>query len=164
MAHRQRKPRLKPVETARKPAEGSVPYDLDQRAMPRGTRLDILLPAQVGPFGCQTSHDEEEPDAVLNAEYEVKYRSDIGNVTVTLSICDNAESARTAVAVAQRQATDERHPDKRFSLNTELSFSRTAWPSGAFMAWSRGNYFLSASVRGKNSEEVLDRFMEAFPY
>ena len=57
-------------------------------------------------------------------------------------------------------------PGQQISLNTEPSFYKaiTRQPSRAFVAWTRGRYYFSAWVPGAKGEEVLDRFMGAFPY
>ncbi len=37
-------------------------------------------------------------------------------------------------------------------------------PAGAFIDWTRADYYFSVSVDAKDAKEILDQFMEAFPY
>jgi hypothetical protein len=152
-----------PVNLAPKPPpEGPVPYEVHERPMPSGHNLDILLPVDVGPFRRETFG---EPDRLENGPIEVEYQSDRGRIFVTLVICPDSDRAGEAVAVSEAEATTGgARSGNLLSLNTEPSFCRHATPRGAFMAWARHNYYFSASVHGGNSEELLDRFMKAFPF
>jgi len=122
--------------------------------MPSGEELDVLLPAQVGPF---------RRDDVRSTSIYAHYASDAGGIFVELGICDDAASAQQAVETA-RSERDAEHPEEsqQLSLNTGPSFLKTNTELGAFMAWTRGNYYFSAHA--ESGEEDLDAFMDAFPY
>lgn len=153
---------VKPTTAIRQLPKGPVPYNLHQRPLPSGNRLNALLPIRVGSFQRKTF---DEPDCVVSESYEAEYRSDQEKITITVSLCDDSARAQESVAVAQAEvAAGENNPEACCSLNTEPSFFRVVEPRGALLAWSRGKYFFSASVRRKNGEETLDRFMNAFPY
>lgn len=159
--HRRR--RQQPVRQAdaiREPPTGTVPYDVHLRPRPSGNDLNTLLPAQVGPF-------RREPFEAIgqagSGPIYVEYGSDEGEVFVEFGICPDSHDACNAVVVAQAEAYEPGAAED-FSPKTEPSFYRMVAPNGAFMAWSRGNYFFSASVHGAGGEPTLGRFMDAFPY
>ena len=171
-ASRQRRPRRSDRQrddefVPMPPPDGPIPYQIDQRPVPSGEDLEILLPDQVGPFRCA---DMDDPDDVRNAQIYAEYRcdkgemfSDAGKIAVELGVCDDPASAQRGVETSMAETLAE-YPDaaQLLSLKTEPSFFKTLTPRGAFMSWTRGCYYFSAHA--PYGEEGLDRFMEAFPY
>ena len=159
------------------PPDSPIPYQIDQRPMPSGEVVETLLPAQVGPFP-RSSIDDYEPDEVRNEFVEAWYScgearrklilppkpkflglfSFPGRISVRVSICDNPEDARKNIDVEQEENAGR--PDRQLSLNTEPSFFKC----DRSMAWTRANYYFSVLVDEKDAKEILDLFMEAFPY
>ena len=140
--------------------DGPIPYQIDQRPMPSGEDLETLLPAQIGTFH---RVEMDDPDEVSNAQIYAQYRSGGGEIFVELGVCGDPASAQAGVETSKAE-TGAEFPDaaQLLSLKTEPGFFKTNTPLGAFMSWTRGNYYFSAHA--KNGEEDLDRIMEAFPY
>ena len=144
------------------PPDGPIPYQIDKRPMPGDEDLETLLPIHVGPF--RRDEDEmDDPDEARNAPIYAEYRSDTDEIFVELGICDDAANAQRAVETSKSE-TDAEFPNaaQQLSLKTEPSFFKTSTSLGAFISWTRGSFYFSAHAKG--GEEVLDRFMEAFPY
>jgi hypothetical protein len=139
---------------------GRVPYKIDERAMPSGEDVENLLPARVGAYHRESV---EVPEDLGTSSIYAQYRSDSAEVFVELGICGDSASAQRAIQTAKAE-TDAEFSDapKQCSLDSEPSFLKANTRRGAFMAWTRGGYYFSAHTRA--GEEVLDQFMEAFPY
>lgn len=139
---------------------GEVPYGVDKRPMPTGEDLDVLLPAQVGPF---VRASLGEPKNVHRDPIYAEYRSNGAKVFVELGVCDTASGSQRAITTAKAE-TDAEFPNipYRSLLGAEPSYLRTVNKLGAFFAWTRGGYYFSAHA--KKGEAVLDAFIQAFPY
>jgi Protein of unknown function (DUF3592) len=142
------------------PPEAPIPYRIDDRPMPSGEDLDELLPLQVGPFRREGLN---VPDDLRKSSIYAQYDDDDGEIFVELGVCDDAETAWTAVETSKAE-TDAESSDAAqvVSLKTEPSFFKTNTRRGAFMSWSRGRYYFSAHARRGDND--LDRFLTAFPY
>jgi hypothetical protein len=117
----------------------------------------LRLPAEVGPFHRQwIDHRDDARNAPVYAQYE----SPDGEVFVELGIQDDPVDARRGIQTAKAEI--EAGTSQALSLDAEPSYFHAVTSRGAFFAWTRGAYFLSAHARG--GQEDLDRFMQAFPY
>jgi hypothetical protein len=154
-----------PVATGRKPSAplrpaGEVPYGVDQRPMPTGDDLDVLLPSQVGSF---VRGLNRVPKDIHNNPIYADYRQGGLSVFVELGICGEPSGAQQAIRTAKAE-TDAEFPDipQEGVLGTDPSYLRTVNRLGAFFAWTRGSYYFSAHAKGGKAD--LDVFMKAFPY
>jgi hypothetical protein len=160
---RQKGGRKRAVSKAPSPAtaEAAVPYGIDQRPMPTGEDLDRLLPRQVGAF---TRTELPRPKDLRRDPIYAQYRKDKVEVFVELGICGDARGAQEALATAK--AETEVEPGDAIqacSEGTEPSFLKTVSPTlGAFLAWTRGGYYLSAYAKG--GEGDLESFVREFPH
>jgi len=152
------------------PLTGAAPYGIEKRPMPAGLDLDKLLPKQVGPYERVkmekseqrgTTADEIKLDG--NAVYAT-YRNGDQEVFVEFSVASSADYAQSSWDVVVGDANEGIYPtDPRFaSFRTEPSFLKVVNNDGAFFAWTRGGYFITAHTKG--GEAALDAFMNAFPY
>ena len=154
-----------PVPTGRKssaplrPAD-DVPYGVDQRPMPTGDDLDVLLPSRVGSF---VRGPLRVPGAIHDNPIYADYRGGTSGVFVELGICSEPSGAQQAIRTAKAE-TDAEFPGipQEGVLGTDPSYLRTANRLGAFFAWTRGSYYFSAHAKG--GEADLDAFLKAFPY
>lgn len=137
----------------------ALPYGIDQRPMPEGENLDVLLPPHVGSY----IREPIKTPARTNTPIYANYRRGAATVFLELGICDDAGGAQMALATAEAE-TDAEFPDvpQVFIKKRGISCLRTVNRLGAFLAWTRGRYYFSAHAQG--GEEDLDEFMEAFPY
>jgi hypothetical protein len=140
-------------------APEDLPYGIGQRPMPEGEDLDNLLPPQVGSY----IREPIKTPARMNMPIYANYRRGTATVFVELGICDDASGAQMALATAKAE-TDAEFPDvpKVFVKQRGVSYLRTVNRLGAFMAWTRGQYYFSVHANG--GEKDLDEFMAAFPY
>jgi hypothetical protein len=136
-----------------------LPYHIDERPVPEGEDLDVLLPPQVGSY----TREPFKTPARINMPIYANYRSGAATVFVELGICDDARGAQMALATAKAE-TDAEFPNvpQVFLKGRGVSCLRTVNRLGAFMAWTRGRYYFSAHAQG--GEADLDAFMEAFPH
>ena len=139
---------------------GEVPYGVDQRPMPTGDDLDVLLPSRVGSF---VRGPLRVPGAIHDNPIYADYRGGTSGVFVELGICSEPSGAQQAIRTAKAE-TDAEFPDipQEDVLGTDPSHLRTANRLGAFFAWTRGSCYFSAHAKG--GEADLDAFMTAFPY
>ena len=148
-----------------------APYGIDQRPMPAGTKVDQLLPAQVGPYTreglrlatSQNLKPEEIGDAIDGPIY-ADYRAGNATIFVELGVMHSVKDARDSLDVAAGDAAGGVFPtDPRFGARgREPSYLKVIDSGGAFFAWTRGNYYFSAHA--KSGEAALDAFVQAFPY
>ena len=137
--------------------------------MPSGLNLDELLPKQVGPY-TRTLIERSDQRGVAPWSIEVDgnsvyatYKDGAKEIFVEFGITSRAENAQAILDTAATEATDRFPTDPRFgSIATEPSYLKVNNESGAFFAWTRGNYFFSANAKG--GEADLDAFMRAFPF
>jgi hypothetical protein len=138
--------------------------------MPTGTDLDYLLPKQVGPYervlvekSQQRGTTATSIDVDGNGVY-ANYRKGENEVFVEFSIASSAEYAQSGWDVVVGDANEGIYPsDPRFgSFSTEPSYLKVVNNDGAFFAWTRVGYFITANAKG--GEADLDAFMNAFPY
>jgi hypothetical protein len=149
---------------------GTAPYGIEKRPMPIGTSLDQLLPKQVGPYSrVALERSQQRGTTATSIEIDgngvyATYRSLDREVFVELSIASSPEYAQSSWDVVVGDANEGIYPtDPRYgSFGTEPSYLKVVNKDGAFFAWTRGGYFLSAAAKG--GEASLDAFMEAFPY
>jgi len=152
------------------PLTGTAPYGIEKRPMPTGLELDSLLPKKVGPYDRVllekseqrgTTADEIKVDG--NSVYAT-YRSGAQEVFVEFSVASSAEYAQSGWDVVVGDANEGIYPtDPHFgSFRTEPSYLKVVNGDGAYFAWTRGGYFITASAKG--GEAALDAFMNAFPY
>jgi hypothetical protein len=137
--------------------------------MPTGTDLDQLLPKQVGSYS-RVSLERSEQRGTTPTSIEVDgnsvyatYRND-KEVFVEFSIASSAENAQAGWDVVVGDANSGVYPtDPKFgSFRTEPSYLKVVNSNGAFFAWTRGGYFITADAKG--GERDLDAFMTAYPY
>jgi hypothetical protein len=152
-----------------KPLEGVAPFGIEKRAMPAGVNLDELLPKQVGPYARVLLEKSNERGVtptsieVGGASVYATYRDGSKEIFVEFGIADTAHNAQSILDVAATETTNKFPTDPQFgSLATEPSYLRVVNESGAFYAWTRGNYFFSADAKG--GETDLNAFMQSFPY
>jgi hypothetical protein len=136
---------------------GPAPFSIDERPMPSGSDVAILVPPVVGTFkrdplpaGAKLSSDED-----LN----VNYRSGDETVNVGLSKPESVQDAREAIKVSRDEAVASKVPMRgaKYSLGTDPGYFYV----GDFVAWNRGQYFFYAKA---SSAAALTRFMSAFPF
>ena len=144
-------------------------FAIEQRPMPAGEDLDTLLPMLVGPFRrSRMDHPQEVRNELIEAQYRFcggTVSGDEDHIFVTAGIYDHPNDLQEAIDIVQAEISHfEVLPGDQASLNTKPSFFRTITPREVFMAWTRGNYYFTASARSKKAEKNLGRFMEAFPY
>jgi len=159
----------KPSRGEIKPLTVPAPYGIEKRPMPAGLNLDELLPKQVGPY-TRTLLEQSEQRGVTPTRIEVDgnsvyatYKDGSKEIFVEFAVAGNPTAAQDTLEVAAGEVTAGFPTDPHFgSISTEPSFVKTLDMSGAFMAWTRGNYFFSASAKG--GEADLDAFMKSFPY
>lgn len=149
---------------------GAAPYGIESRAMPTGTDLDQLLPKQVGPYTRAMLEKSEARgttptsiDTDGNGVYAT-YRNGDKEVFVEFSIASSAENAQSSWDVVVGDANEGVYPTdpKLASFRTEPSYLKVINANGAFFAWTRGGYFITAHAKG--GEADLDAFMNAIPY
>ena len=80
------------------------------------------------------------------------------------TIASSAEYAQSSWDVVVGDANEGIYPtDPHFaSFRTEPSYLKVVNKDGAYFAWTRGGYFITADAKG--GEVALDAFMNAFPY
>jgi hypothetical protein len=152
-----------------KALNGTAPYGIEKRPMPAGLNLDELLPKQVGPYTrmlIEKSNQRGVPPPSIeidgNSVYAT-YTAGGKEIFVEFAVTSSPENAQTALDVAATEVTDKFPSDPRFgSIGTEPSYLNVNNQSGAFCAWTRGDYYFSASAKG--GEADLDLFMQSFPY
>ena len=152
------------------PLTGAAPYGIEKRPMPTGLELDTLLPKQVGPYERVKLEKSEQrgttPDSISvdGSGVYATYRNDDKEVFVEFSIASSAEYAQSSWDVVVGDANEGIYPtDPRIaSFRTEPSYLKVVNDNGAFFAWTRGGYFITAHA--KSGEVALDAFMNAFPY
>lgn len=153
-----------------KPLVGSAPYGMEKRPMPSGSDLDTLLPKRVGSYKRVMLEKSEQrgvtPDSISvdGSGVYATYQNGDEEVFVEFSIASSAESAQSSWDVVVGDANGGNYPtDPRLgSFRTEPSYLKVVNDNGAFFAWTRGGYFISAHA--KSGEAALDSFMNAFPY
>ncbi len=159
----------KPTRGAITLLNGTAPYGIEKRPMPSGLDLDQLLPKQVGPYARVMLEKSEQrgvqPTSIQidgNSVYAT-YRSGGNEIFVEFAVNSSAEIAQSVIDVSATEVTDSFPTDPRFgSLGTEPSYLKVDNEYGAYLAWTRGGYYFSASA--KNGASALDAFMQAFPY
>ena len=149
---------------------GKAPYSVESRPMPTGTDLGQLLPKQVGPYTRALLEKSEQrgttPTSIEidgNSVYAT-YRNGDKEVFVEFSIAGSPENAQANWDVVLGDANEGVYPsDPKFgSFRTEPSYLKVVNSDGAFFAWTRGGYFITANA--KSGEADLAAFMDAFPY
>jgi len=152
------------------PLTGTAPYGIEKRPMPAGLDLNTLLPKQVGPYERVKLEKSEErgttADSISvdgNGVYAT-YRNGDKEIFVEFSIASSAEYAQSSWDVVVGDANEGIYPtDPHFaSFRTEPSYLKVVNKDGAYFAWTRGGYFITADAKG--GEVALDAFMNAFPY
>ena len=152
------------------PLPGSAPYGIEKRPMPTGTELDTLLPKHVGPYERVKLEKSEQrgttPDSITvdgNGVYAT-YRKGDEEVFVEFSVASSAENAQSSWDVVVGDANEGIYPTDPHSASfrTEPSYLKIANADGAYFAWTRGGYFITAHAKG--GEAALDAFMNAYPY
>ena len=152
-----------------KPLSGSAPYGIEKRAMPIGTDLDALLPKEVGPY-TRALLERSDQRGVTPTSIEVDgnsvyatYNSGSKEVFVEFALGSTAHNAQSTLDNAANETAGTFPTDPRVgSIGTEPSYFKSNDGSAAFYAWTRGNYYFSASAKG--GEGDLDVFMQSFPY
>jgi hypothetical protein len=152
-----------------KPLNGTAPYGIEKRPLPGGLNLDELLPKQVGPY-TRTLLEKSEQRGVTPSSIEIDgnsvyatYRAGPREIFVEFAVAGSKENAQAMLDTAASEVTGKFPTDPRFgSIGTEPSYLKSNNESGAFYAWTRGNYYFSASAKG--GEADLDTFMQSFPY
>jgi hypothetical protein len=147
---------------------GTAPYGIEKRPMPNGLNLDQLLPKQVGPYtraSVERASNQGVPATSVDVDGDsiyARYRSGGKEIFVEFAVASSASDAQSTLDVAATEVTNEFPTDPRFgSIGTEPSYLKVIDENGAFIAWTRGGYYFSASAK---SEADLDAFMQAFPY
>ncbi len=149
------------VET--QPPSISVPYNLDKRPMPEGDNIDRLLPRQIGKF------QRGEPRGDIHDVMYIEYSDGRIEICLSLAICNSPEDAQSGVDTARLESADVTESVEASSIGTEPSFHKTRFNNprmgttgkGTGITWNRGRYYFSADAR---TDEILNQFMENFPY
>lgn len=152
-----------------KPLNGTAPYEIEKRPMPSSLNLDELLPQQVGPY-TRTLLERSDQRGVAPTSIEVDgnsvyatYKDGSKEIFVEFGVNSSAENAQATLDNAATETTDQFPTDPRFgSIWTEPAYLKVNNEYGAFLAWTRGKYYFSASAKG--GEADLDAFMRAFPF
>jgi hypothetical protein len=152
-----------------KPISWNAPYGIEKRPRPAGLNFDELLPKQVGPY-TRTLLERSDQRGVAPSSIEIDgssvyatYKSGDKEIFVEFGVSANAVNAQSILDTAAGETTDKFPTDPRFgSIGTEPSYFKVNNESGAFFAWTRGNYYFSASAKG--GEADLDAFIQAFPF
>jgi len=148
-----------------------APYGIDQRPMPDGSKIDQLLPPQVGAYtreGLRTAGSGnlkvEEIGGAIDGPIYADYRAGSATIFVELGVMYSVKDARDSLDVATGDAAGGVFPtDPRFGARgQEPSYLKVIDSGGAFFAWTRGKYYFSAHA--KSGEAALDAFVQAFPY
>lgn len=147
----------------------TAPYGIEKRPMPSGTNLDQLLPKQLGPYTrtkLELSSNRSVAPTTIQLDSDSVYATyrDGGNeIFVEFAVSSSAHDAQATLETAAGEVSGGFPTDPRLgSMGTEPSYLKVADSDGAFMAWTRGGYYFSASA--KNGESALNAFMQAFPY
>lgn len=150
--------------------DGPAPYGIEKRAMPTGTDLDQLLPKQVGPYE-RVLLEKSQQRGTTATSIEVDgngvyatYRNGGREVFVEFNIASSAEYAQSSWDVVVGDANEGIYPTDPHlaSFRTEPSYLKVNNENGAFFAWTRGGYFITAHA--KSGEADLDSLMNAFSY
>jgi len=152
-----------------KPLNGTAPYGIEKRPMPAGLNLDELLPKQVGPY-TRTLLERSDQRGVEPSSIEVDgnsvyatYKAGTKEIFVEFAAAASPANAQATLDTAATETTDAFPTDPRFgSIGSEPSYLKVNNESGAFFAWTRGNYYFSANAKGGAVD--LDLFLLAFPY
>ena len=152
-----------------KPISWDAPYGIEKRPMPSGLNLDELLPKQVGPY-TRTLLERSDQRGVAPSSIEVDgasvyatYKDGSKEIFVEFAVAGSAVNAQATLDNAATETTDAFPTDPGFgSIGTEPSYVKINNESGAFFAWTRGNYYFSASAKGGQAD--LDAFVQAFPF
>ncbi|HSE32970.1 MAG TPA: hypothetical protein VLA93_15465 [Pyrinomonadaceae bacterium] len=152
-----------------KPLNHSAPYEIEKRPMPAGLNLDELLPKQVGPY-TRTLLERSDQRGVAPSPIEVDgssvyatYKDGSKEIFIEFAVNSSAANTQATLDTAATETTNQFPTDPRFgSIGTEPSYLKVDNESGVFFAWTRGNYYFSASAKG--GEADLDTFMHAFPF
>jgi hypothetical protein len=146
-----------PLGIAAKPVP--APYDLQARPLPAGENFARLLPVRVGDFR-RVAYKSPGP----GLDGEATYRSEKDTVFMLFS---RAESLQEVALVMSTIRTELLHVGGDAplveSLETDPAYLLLSGKGIAFFAWSRGLYLFSADCLS-GRKEVLDRFMQSFPY
>lgn len=159
----------RPAKTEIKPLNGTAPYGIEKRPMPAGLNLDELLPKQVGPY-TRTLLEKSDQRGVMPSSIEVDgnsvyatYKAGSKEIFVEFAVAGSAANAQSTLETAAGETTGEFPTDPRVgSIGTEPSYLKANNESGAFYAWTRGNYYFSVTAKGGAAD--LDAFMQSFPY
>lgn len=148
---------------------GIAPYGIDTRPMPTGVNLDQLLPKQVGGYTRTklelSTNRNVAPTAVQidGDSLYATYRSGGDEIFLEFAVASSAHDAQATLDTAAGEVSGGFPTDPRVSsIGTEPSYLKVTDSDGAFIAWTRGGYYFSASA--KNGESALDAFMQVFPY
>jgi hypothetical protein len=161
-----RPPKMGPIVRLK----GEAPFGIESRPFPAGTDLNVLLPKNVGPYdrvllertqqrGTAADSIKVDGDSVY-----ATYRNGTKEVFVEFSIASTPEMAQSNWDVVVGDANEGIYPtDPRLgSFGTEPSYLKVVNDKGAFLAWTRGGYFITADA--KSGEADLAAFMNAYPY
>jgi len=152
-----------------KPVSWNAPYGIEKRPMPTGVNLDELLPTQVGPY-TRTLLERSDQRGVPATSVEIDgsslyatYKAGGKEIFVEFAVDASAVNAQATLETAAGESNAQFPTDPRFgSIGTEPSYFKSNDESGGFFAWTRGNYYFSASAKG--GEADLDAFVHAFPF
>jgi len=151
-----------------KALNGSAPYGIEKKPKPAGLNLDELLPKQVGPY-TRTLLEKSDQRGVTPLSIEIDgnsvyatYRAGAREIFIEFAVAGSEENAQAILNTAAGETSAGFPTDPRGgSIRTEPSYLKRNHESGPFFAWTRGNYYFSASA---TSEADLDAFMKSFPY
>jgi hypothetical protein len=141
----------------------AVPYQLDERPMPKGQDLEALLPRKVGTFAREAFPAGTKPSD--SEDLNIDYKSGNDVVNVGFSIPGNAKDAHEGIRTAKDETIAElkrlRRAKEIATALEQLDRPTSYYKVADFIAWSRGGYFFYA--KAKNAA-ALDAFMTAFPF
>ena|SRR5581483_5826565 len=126
-----------------------TPWNIDRRPMPSGADIDVLCPAQVGPYMRQKIDGSPMNG---NSAY-VHYSAGPAAIFVEFAITSGPRDAHAVLETANGEVGGN-------LVKAEPAYLTTA--DGTFFAWTRAGYYWSAHAQGGPGD--LDAFMRAFPF
>ena len=136
--------------------EDSIPYQVQKRSMPKGNDFSKILPKKVGDFVRTEYHAP-----TLRMDGDATYRLGKQKIFMLFSLSSNLDDTAVIMETVYNEIKNEGGELRKISLETNPGYILLVNKRGAFFAWNRDKYSLSAETKNK---ATLDQFMNAFPY